>query len=225
MPTFLARRYARKLDAVGRTERAVGTFILLLVVGIVAAYAVQVATDRDYLFNVGAPDYRAADARRGAWPEPIEEFAPEPVARSDGSAREVENPFPDPDLPGWRTPVRVERFDAENLFAKIDGRADLYLQHGVAGLTFGAYTHADGDHTIDVYWYDMGQAEQAAAIFRAEQDAEAPRVRVGEEAYQVGGAVFLRKGSSYVQVLPSRLDEDAGAALRIAEQIAGSIGE
>lgn len=204
VPTLFARRYARPIAAVSRTERAVGIVILLLVAAVVVAFVVQVATNREYLFNVPTND--ASDA--GATPQ-------RPTSR---------NPFPDPGLPGWLAPTRAERFTPHDLYVKIDGRAELYLQHHAVGLVFGSYTHqAQAERAIDIYWYDMGTPENAVAMYQAEAPSAITAVPIGDAGYQVGGAVFFRQGSSYVQVLPSRLgDEDAPTALKIAEQIAAS---
>ena len=88
MPTLFARRYVRKIEAVGHTEKLVGALILLLVAGIVVVYVGQVASNRDYLFNVA----ETAPARPTAIGTP--------------------NPFPDPRLTGRRAPDSVEHFRA-----------------------------------------------------------------------------------------------------------------
>lgn len=197
MPTFLGRRYARPPEAVGSTEKAVGAFILLLTAGIVAAFAVHVAWNRDYLFTV---DERSA-------------------ARAEESA----SVFPEPGLEGWRSPARGEHFSVDDLYVKIDGRADAYLGFHVVGLTFGAYAHAsDPGRTVDVYWYDMGTPANAEAVYRWEEAPSATAVPLGAAGYQVGGALFFWKGSSYVQVLPAD-PSLADAALKIAEQLVARI--
>jgi hypothetical protein len=126
---------------------------------------------------------------------------------------------------GWRAPVRVSRFTPENLYEKIDGRAGLYLQFHVVGLTFGTYTHeTDRERTADVYWYDMGEPENGLGIFRSEAPEHATRVAIGQEGYEVGGAVFFLKGSHYVQVLPgAEADADGQVALEIARGIGSRI--
>ena len=50
MPTLSSRRYMRA--KVGATEKVVGGLILLLLAGIVAAFVVQSATNKDHLFEV-----------------------------------------------------------------------------------------------------------------------------------------------------------------------------
>jgi hypothetical protein len=134
----------------------------------------------------------------------------------------AEPPFPDPGLPGWRSPQRISRYSRENLYVKIDGRAEFYLQSGMVAMTFGAYPSVDDSRrTVDVYWYDMGDPANASGVYRAEAPPDATRVGIGDEGYEVGGAVFFRKGAGYVQVLPGDpVDADGLAARAIAQRFA-----
>ena len=203
MPTFFARRYARKLDAVGNIEKTLGVLIILLLAAIVVAFGVQVATDRDYLFDVAETQ--------------ADESA---VAAPSG-----ENPFPPSDLAGWSAPRRAEHFSPDRLFIKIDGQAEAYLKLHVAGLTFGSYyLESDANRTVDVYWYDMGTPAGAQSMYESEKAPDATVVAIGHAGYQAGGAVFFCKGSSYVQVLPAGTDDaDGRAALKIAARVAERI--
>ena len=201
MATFLARRYMRKLEQVSRTEQIVGIAILVLLAGILAAFATQVATNKDYLFELDAA--------------------------IDAAPRRAENPFPRPGVPGWRVPGNVAHFTPDTLYQKINGRADTYLQFHVVGLTFGSYSHeTESRRRVDVFWYDMGEPVNAVSIYQAEAPPEATAVSIGAEGYRVGGAVFFRKGSSYVQVMAGGPGEaDADVVLEIARCIAERIDD
>ncbi len=135
------------------------------------------------------------------------------------------NPFPPPELSGWRIPAKVARFTPDTLYEKINGRAGLYLQYKVVGMTFGTYFHqTKRDQTIDVYWYDMGEPQNALGAYKAEAPADGTSLDLGSQGYTIGGAVFFIKGASYLQVLPSTEGEEtAQAAMNIAQRIAGSI--
>jgi hypothetical protein len=119
----------------------------------------------------------------------------------------------------------VERFTADNLYVKIDGRADAYLRFGVVGLTFGRYTReSDPERTVDVYWYELGNADSALKMYQSERPPDATPAMVGQAGYQVGGAVFFCQGASYVQVLASGASEaETQAALAIATRLAERI--
>ncbi len=210
MPTFFRRRYMRRIEAVGTTERVVGVLILLLLAGIVATFIIQTATNTDYLFEVDETAYQS---------EPDQRMA------AVGAPEQGGNPFPDAGVEGWRAPTRVSRYTPETLYEKINGRADTYLQFHMVGLTFGTYSHGTNtDRLIDVYWYDMGEPVNALGMYQAEASPDTTPIAIGRDGYQVGGAVFFRKGSSYVQVLPTMLGEDdAGVALNIAKMLAEAI--
>lgn len=217
MPTFLSRRYARRIEQVGTVERVVGVVLLLLTAGIVAAFVLQVATDETRLFDVDEAAYSVM--------LPSAAKTPPQADYSAGTVAAASNPFPDSNAKGWRRPTRVFHYPPENLYMKIDGRAPVYIEAGVVALTFGTYSHqADSSRTVDVYWYDMGGASNASRIFEAEAAPGATHPAIGNNSYQIGGAVFFWKGTAYVQVLPSGLDAtDAQAALAIARQIAERI--
>ncbi|MEE9293708.1 MAG: DUF6599 family protein [Phycisphaerae bacterium] len=373
MPTFLSRRYMRKLEEVGRTERVLGVLLLFLLGGIVAALVMKVASDENYLFevheavyreterarevvvaeqmlptlddpgwraageaeaipesdlsaalgetasdleafdvlwvyrrryvtigepggeltvlvcDVGSPeqafglwqgrqpaDSEALNVGRGGWSAKSEGRAgfwkgryytelqsspqrPSAVGKmllmaansiaavqldygtslttttpaaagtvgvtSPADAGRAENLFPEPGVRRWRVPRNVSRYTPDNLYVKINGRAGAYLQFHVVGLTFGTYYHQrDPERTIDVYWYDMGEPENALGIYGSEAAHEATPVPIGRDGYQVGGAVFFWKGASYVQVLPVTLDQADGQVARaIAERLADNI--
>lgn len=206
------RRYARPAEQVSGTEMVLGLSILFLTGGIVTAFVYEVAADRR------APSQAAAEDSETPLPNAQSGMGPSGATKPSIA----EQPFPDPGVPGWRSPQRISRYSRENLYVKIDGRAPVYLDSGVVALTFGAYSYrGDPRRTVDVYWYDMGDPANASAVYRAEAPPDATRVAIGDEGYEVGGAVFFRKGAGYVQVLPGDpVDADGLAARAIAQRFA-----
>ncbi len=161
----------------------------------------------------------------GAHEAAMSEVVQTRVAAAPSASAEDDNPFPEPDDRNWQRPRQVDRFTAETLYMKINGRADAYLQFSVEGLAFGTYTHRRAaDRTIDVYMYAMGGPENAYGIYKTEFAPSGTATDVGQEGYTVDGAVFFHKGAYYVQVLPSA-PEDGAAARAIAEAIAATIAD
>jgi len=119
-----------------------------------------------------------------------------------------------PELPGWRSPAEAEPYAPDELYLKINGRAEFYLQHQVAGLSFGTYTHAQvPDRTLDVYCYTMRSADAARAAYEAEKAPDGVALDIGAVAYASAGAVYACVAEHYLQVLPAREGlEDAAAA-------------
>ncbi|MCL4806993.1 MAG: hypothetical protein KJ062_04230 [Thermoanaerobaculia bacterium] len=104
--------------------------------------------------------------------------------------------------PGW-TEGAVSRFDAENLYVKINGRADFFLVRGFRSLTFVTLTAANGA-TVDLELYDLGSPENALGAFSAERPPETAATSAGGTSWYVArNALFLARGSSYVRAIGS----------------------
>lgn len=96
-------------------------------------------------------------------------------------------------------PDTIRRFNADTLYEKIDGKAQLYLSYNFAELLFTTYTA--GASSIDVYVYDMSQADNAFGIYKAEEGENAEAVEVGRGGYASGASIFFWKGKHYVNIL------------------------
>lgn len=120
---------------------------------------------------------------------------------------------------------KVEIFDAENLYEKIDGRAESFLEYNVQSLECCSET-LDGQPAADVYVYDHGAPLMAFGMFSSERAGGEEAVKVGQEGYRSAASVFFWKDRYYCQVL---VDEDtpakAEAALRLAKALDAKIPE
>lgn len=121
-----------------------------------------------------------------------------------------------PDVTG---PGEIRHFNPDTLYEKIDGKAQLYLSYNFAELLFTTY--AADDVSLDVYVYDMSQADNAFGIFKAEQGEEAETAPVGREGYYSGSSVFFWKGKYYVNVLASAATEEEAAGEAEQEGMSG----
>ncbi|UCG16105.1 MAG: hypothetical protein JSV19_12500 [Phycisphaerales bacterium] len=136
--------------------------------------------------------------------------------------------LPEVDLAGWGPPGDIRIFTPENLWQKIDGRADSYLSFHMVRMTFGTYRNSrDPERFIDVYWYDMGESDNAFGIYRTEMGSRREPVDIGRDGYASPGGVFFWKGRHYVRVEAADDGEDlAAAAVVIARTLArGVVGE
>jgi len=104
--------------------------------------------------------------------------------------------------PGWKERT-VSRFDAENLYVKINGRADFFLSRGFRSLTFVTLEGPSGT-TVDVELYDLGSAENALGAFAAEKPPETKASSSGGTSWYVArNALFLARGESYARAIGS----------------------
>ena len=130
---------------------------------------------------------------------------------------------------GWRQMGPVETFAADNLYEKINGRAEQYLAYDVLGLACLSLAEPDGQF-IDLFVYDMGQPLHAFGIFSVERAPDQPTADLGRESYRAESSFFFWKGQHYVQVLSSdRTEPLRQIATEIARlldsRLAGDDGE
>ncbi len=105
---------------------------------------------------------------------------------------------------GWKLYDEVRRFTAENLYEKIDGRAEFYLAYDMVEMTFAGFEDAGNDaRFIDISIYDMGTAIRAFGVFASERSQEGSSVELGRDAYRSGANCYIWKGKYYVQVVSS----------------------
>ncbi|MBI2501883.1 MAG: hypothetical protein HYW07_01455 [Candidatus Latescibacteria bacterium] len=124
---------------------------------------------------------------------------------------------------GWRPQGGIERFSADDLYVKINGRAEQYLAYAVVDLKCAGLADDKG-RFIDIFVYDMGEPIRAFGIFSVERPPEAAALELGRHGYQSGASYFFWKGRHYVQVVAGGEGEELErAGLQIARQVAGRL--
>ncbi len=114
----------------------------------------------------------------------------------------------------------LETFNAENLYEKIDGRAESFIQYDVVGMAYTFY-HPEKDEANEaqLYIFEMGSPLKAFGKYSSEKPPEAEPIELGDEGYTSAGSVFFYQGPYYVQVVTTTDDpEVAEFALAIARQ-------
>jgi hypothetical protein len=115
----------------------------------------------------------------------------------------------------------LESFNADNLYEKIDGRAESFIQYGVKGMAYTFY-HPTGDpsNELQVYIFEMGDALKALGKYGSEKPEEFQPVKVGAEGYSSAGSTHFYSGRYYTQVI-SNVDSPKFAtfALDLAKRI------
>ena len=121
--------------------------------------------------------------------------------------------------PAGYTSGKVEKFDKEQLYVKIDGKADSYVDYGFVGMEFQDLSA--GDKNIQVYIYDMGTPLQAFGMLNSERSGTEP-APFGQDGYKAKGSVFFRADRWYVMISVNK--EAAGeAAMDVAKQLAAKM--
>lgn len=121
---------------------------------------------------------------------------------------------------GWSLADRVAAFSAENLYERIDGRAELYLSYDVVSLTTATF-EKEGElgEFIELSVYDMGSAMNGFGIFSVERFSGEPPLELGGISYLSEANVYVWKGRFYVVVVSSEAtDEMRKSSLKMAEE-------
>jgi hypothetical protein len=121
---------------------------------------------------------------------------------------------------------QVETFTAENLYEKIDGRAESFLQYDVKGMAY-AFFHPEGNDELEaqVYIFEMPNGLKAFGKYSSEKPDEGLEpLAVGSEGYVSAGSVLFYAGKFYVQIVTTSDDPKLAAfAKDLAQRVAGSI--
>ncbi len=131
------------------------------------------------------------------------------------------------DLPaGWVVGKSGERsletFNAENLYEKIDGRAESFVQYDVRGMAY-TYYHPAGDDSAEVqlYIFEMGSPLKALGKFGSERPEGVEALTIGSEGYASAGSTLFYADRYYTQIVSTRDDPKFAAfALDLAKRIA-----
>jgi hypothetical protein len=141
--------------------------------------------------------------------------------------RKVAGMLPLVDLPaGWVAGKLGERhletFNAENLFEKIDGRAESFVQFDVKGMAYANYhPAADDTNEVQVYIFEMGNALMARGKYDSEKPGEVKESPIGSAGYSTAGSTLFRAGPYYTQIVSTTDDPKFAAfALEMAKRIA-----
>ena len=178
----------------GRTERWVGFIILLCLAGIAAG-----VYHKQFSFN---PAVLVATT---AAPTPA---AIKPVATGTNDSL----PTLPPELSAFSAP---ETFTADNLYDKVDGKADLYLTAGFVGLQCQRLAlKATNDVWMEWFVYDMGALPQAFSVFSLQRRAEAQPLDLTPFAYQTQNSLYFVSGRYYVEAVTAMPTEPMMAAMR-----------
>ena len=130
------------------------------------------------------------------------------------------------DLPaGWTVgksgPRHLETFNAENLFEKIDGRAESFTQYDVRGMAY-TYYHPTGDESneVQLYIFEMSDPLKALGKYGSEKPDGVKALPIGTEGYESAGSTLFHAGPYYTQIVSTKDDAKFSA---FARELAGRI--
>lgn len=118
----------------------------------------------------------------------------------------------------------AEVFNPVTLSDKIDGKAELYLAAGFKAMADRTYSGGKGKLRVDLYLYEMKNADAAFSVFSGQRRSGAGKSAVTDRAYATENAVFFASGPYYAEVIADRAGPEAGKALdALARAVAAAL--
>jgi len=110
---------------------------------------------------------------------------------------------------GWAIYDQVGQFTADNLYERINGRAELYLAYDVIGLTTATFEDKDDiGRFVEVSVFDMGNPTNAFGIFSVERFQGDPPLDLGRLSYCSDSNAYIWKGKYYITIVVSDSTEE-----------------
>jgi hypothetical protein len=128
------------------------------------------------------------------------------------------------DLPPELVPLSApETFSADNLYDKIDGKAELYTSAGVLGMRCQRFAlKSDPNIWAEFFLYDMDNLRQSFAVYSQQRRAEAQPLDLTAYAYRTQNALFFCSGRYYVEAITATpVSEMMSAMLSLAREFVG----
>jgi hypothetical protein len=143
--------------------------------------------------------------------------APEAVLESNNLPERLERLVPE----GWAVYDQVGVFSADNLYERINGRAELYLAYDVVNLTIATFEDkTDIARFVELSVFDMGDPTSAFGIFSVERFQGEPQLDLGRMSYRSDANIYIWKGRYYITVVASdTTDEFQHLSMDMARQV------
>ncbi|HEU5117605.1 MAG TPA: DUF6599 family protein, partial [Isosphaeraceae bacterium] len=153
------------------------------------------------------------------------------IANVPAPQRELAKLLPLDEVPqGWEVGEmgdgHLETFNAENLYEKIDGRAESFVQYDVTGMAYTNY-HPKGDDSgeIQLYIFAFASPLKAFGKYGSEKPQDAETIAIGDEGYSAAGSVSFYRDRYFVQVVSTSDDPKyAEFSETIAKIVSAKIG-
>jgi hypothetical protein len=118
----------------------------------------------------------------------------------------------------------LETFNADNLYEKIDGRAESFIQYGVKGMAYAFYHPADdSSNELQLYVFEMADSLKALGKYGSEKPEEFTPVAIGGEGYTTAGSTLFYSGRYYNQIVSTQDNAKFAAfALELAKKVAAN---
>ena len=122
---------------------------------------------------------------------------------------------------GFEMLSKVEVYNPENLYEKINGKAPLYTESGFEELFTQRFVSInDRSLWMELYAYDMSTVKNAFSVYSVQRRAESEDFPPLQLAYKTGNALYFVHGKYYIELVgSSKSDELFKAITEVAARI------
>jgi hypothetical protein len=126
-------------------------------------------------------------------------------------------------MEGMKPLTPMETFGPDTLSDKIDGKAELYISAGFAGLKSQRFARVNQPELwLEVFVYDMQNTRNAFSVFSTQMRSDAQKLDFAPFAYSTQNAVFLVHGKEYLELIASS-DELQNEMIELARRLTMSV--
>jgi hypothetical protein len=122
---------------------------------------------------------------------------------------------------GFDGPAKVTAYNNVNLYEKIDGKADQYIEAGFQGLFTRLFTgEKDNAPVMELYLFDMGNAKNAFSIYSMQKRQGVESADGLEFGYKTSNSLYFACGKYYAEFIGF---SESGELVKTMTQIAKDI--
>jgi hypothetical protein len=120
---------------------------------------------------------------------------------------------------------KAEKYDTDNLYEKIDGKAPMYQEAGFIQLTTQRFAKGgDPESGFEVYLYDMGNTRNAFSVYSRQKRPDGVDLPELPYEYKTTNAVYISHGKYYIEMIgfsesEELIDTMEGMAEKLAAQL------
>jgi hypothetical protein len=112
-----------------------------------------------------------------------------------------------PEIKDWKISPKIEVFNSDNLYERINGAAPLFFENNFREMTSMVYTHGDDYITVQAYRHASG--EDAFGMYASERSSDMTFYSgIGGEAQGDDYGLFFFSGSIYVKMSSNSHSEE-----------------
>ena len=124
-----------------------------------------------------------------------------------------------PEVSGWVVADKVEVFNPDNLFDRINGAAPLFIENNFREMTALEYTK--GNDYITIQCYRHASPEDAFGMYASERSSDLTFFPIGGEAQGDNSSVYFFAGNIYVKMWTTA----SGDVGNVLKSIAGGLAQ